>query len=111
MTRYAFFIYGVAAHALFLLTYAYMAGFFGNFIVPKSIDSQPSGPLASDFGKTGVLNKSDRANKGCNIGALHRSGDRKEIRSVSYVPASGRFKRAANSWINTASKFRSSFES
>jgi Putative protein-S-isoprenylcysteine methyltransferase len=38
--------YGVGCHLLFLATYVYMAGFFGNFLVPKSIDSAPSDALA-----------------------------------------------------------------
>ncbi len=37
--RWVFFIYGVLCHLLFLGTFAYMAGFVGDFLVPKSIDS------------------------------------------------------------------------
>ena len=39
MQRWLFFLYGVACHLLFLATFTYMACFFGNLIVPKTIDS------------------------------------------------------------------------
>jgi protein-S-isoprenylcysteine O-methyltransferase Ste14 len=41
MKRWAFLVYGVACHLLFLATYAYMAGFVGNFFVPRSINEPP----------------------------------------------------------------------
>src|SRR5262245_5609877 len=43
MRRWNFFVYGVFCHLLFLATYAYMAGFVGNFLVPKSINSASAG--------------------------------------------------------------------
>ena len=42
MKRWIFLLYGIACHVLFLAVYAYMAGFVGNWFVPKSID-QPAG--------------------------------------------------------------------
>jgi protein-S-isoprenylcysteine O-methyltransferase Ste14 len=45
MKRWIFLLYGIVCHLLFLATFAYMAGFVGNWIVPKSIDSPPRGPI------------------------------------------------------------------
>ena len=42
MRRWSFFVYGVFCHALFLATFACMAGFVGNLLVPKSIDTPAS---------------------------------------------------------------------
>jgi protein-S-isoprenylcysteine O-methyltransferase Ste14 len=39
MRHWSFFIYGLFCHLLFLLTFAYMAGFVGNLLLPKSIDT------------------------------------------------------------------------
>ena len=47
MRRWSFFVYGVFCHLLFLATFAYMAGFVGNFLVPKSIDSDPTNDLGA----------------------------------------------------------------
>lgn len=43
MKRTVFLAYGIGCHLAFLATYAYMAGFVGNYIVPKSIDSPAVG--------------------------------------------------------------------
>jgi protein-S-isoprenylcysteine O-methyltransferase Ste14 len=45
MRRWTFFVYGVFCHLLFLATYAYMAGFVGNFLVPHSMDSLSAEPF------------------------------------------------------------------
>jgi protein-S-isoprenylcysteine O-methyltransferase Ste14 len=45
MKRWAFLLYGVVGHALFLAIYAYMALFVGNFLAPKTID-EPAGGSA-----------------------------------------------------------------
>ena len=45
MRRWSFFVYGIFCHLLFLVIFAYMAGFVGNFLVPKSIDSAPDDSL------------------------------------------------------------------
>ncbi len=49
MKRWLFFIYGVGCHLLFLGTFAYMAGFVGNLLVPKSIDSLSNGTQGSEI--------------------------------------------------------------
>jgi methanethiol S-methyltransferase len=46
MKRWLFFIYGVSCYLLFLITYAYLAAFVGNFLVPRSIDTPSSASLA-----------------------------------------------------------------
>jgi protein-S-isoprenylcysteine O-methyltransferase Ste14 len=50
MKRYAYLLYGITCHLLFLATFAYMAGFVGNAIVPKSIDSAPSSSVGGAVG-------------------------------------------------------------
>jgi protein-S-isoprenylcysteine O-methyltransferase Ste14 len=42
MRRWCFFVYGIACYLLFFAIYVYLAGFVGNFLVPKSIASAPS---------------------------------------------------------------------
>jgi protein-S-isoprenylcysteine O-methyltransferase Ste14 len=49
MRRWLFFVYGVSAHGGFFLLYAYMAGFVGNFLVPKTIDTPAAGSIATSI--------------------------------------------------------------
>jgi protein-S-isoprenylcysteine O-methyltransferase Ste14 len=45
MKRWLFFVYGVSCHLMFLGTFAYLAGFVANQLVPKAIDAPPEGTV------------------------------------------------------------------
>jgi protein-S-isoprenylcysteine O-methyltransferase Ste14 len=47
MKRWTFFAFAVAAYLGFLGIYAYLCGFTGNFLVPKSIDAPSTTPMAA----------------------------------------------------------------
>jgi methanethiol S-methyltransferase len=59
MNRVIAFVYGVVAYAAFFATFLYAAGFVGNLLVPKSLDSLPTGPLGAallvDLGLLGLF--------------------------------------------------------
>lgn len=52
-------LYGIVSYAIFFATFCYAAGFVGNFIVPKSMDSSPSlsfgNALAVNVGLLGLF--------------------------------------------------------
>jgi protein-S-isoprenylcysteine O-methyltransferase Ste14 len=49
MSRVIVFVYGVVSYAIFFATFLYAAGFVGNLVVPKGMDSAPVGPLGTSL--------------------------------------------------------------
>ncbi len=47
MKRFTILLYSLTSYVVFLATFLYSIGFIGNLIVPKSIDSVPTAPLAT----------------------------------------------------------------
>ena len=48
--RVSFFIYGVVAYAIFLVTFLYAIAFVGGFLVPTALDGEPRVPLTQALG-------------------------------------------------------------
>jgi methanethiol S-methyltransferase len=59
MARRLMFLYGVLSYAVFFATFLYAAGFVGDILVPKSLDSDPVGPFGAsllvDLGLLGLF--------------------------------------------------------
>jgi protein-S-isoprenylcysteine O-methyltransferase Ste14 len=47
MRRWLFFFYGVTSHLLFLATFAWLAVFVGDLVVPKTIDTPSDSPIGT----------------------------------------------------------------
>jgi methanethiol S-methyltransferase len=54
MKRIIYFAYGIGCYLMFFAVYAYMAGFVGNLLVPKSIDSLPTDSAGAESAPAAV---------------------------------------------------------
>lgn len=55
MARVLAFVYGLAAYAVFFVTFLYAIGFVGNLVVPKGIDTGANGPLTTALAVDALL--------------------------------------------------------
>lgn len=55
MKKIIAFVYGIVCYGVFFATFLYAIGFLGNFVVPKSIDSDAQGSTLAALAIDGAL--------------------------------------------------------